>query len=113
AVEEIGDLPSGKELHREVRIAIIQDTEIEDLDYARMLERGERGEFGLEAEQLLRVADLVTKNFDRFVAPVRDVEDAIHAGLGRFLQGGVDLIPRRERDLRHNGLSSHGVGVRI
>src|SRR6266498_6028224 len=55
AVEVFGDLLSGEELHREVREVLRQQTEVVDLDDARMIERYERGKLRLEAKQLLRL----------------------------------------------------------
>ena len=47
-VEELGDALPGEVLHREVREAVVEQAEVEDLDDVRMLERRERRELGLE-----------------------------------------------------------------
>ncbi len=71
-VKKLRDALPGKELHREVRKALLQHAEIEDLDDAGVLDRAERGKLGLEAKKLLRIADLVTEDLDRLVTAIRN-----------------------------------------
>src|ERR1700737_1141993 len=95
-VEVLGDPPSGKELHREIWKAVVEQPEVEDLDDAGVGERGEGGELALEAEKLLRLGELVPQDLDGLVALVGDVENAVNAGGGRLLQDRSDLISGRE-----------------
>jgi len=61
----------------------LQEAEVEDLDDAGVIERGERGELGLEADRLLRIGQLVAKDLDRFVALVRGKAVASHRKHGK------------------------------
>src|SRR6185503_7966841 len=64
SVEILGDLLPREVLHREVREAIVQQPELANLHDALVLERGQRREFSLESEELLRLGELVAKDLD-------------------------------------------------
>ena len=101
-VEELGDLLSSEELHREIREAVVQQAEVEDFDDAGVLETRQRGELRLEPQELLRLGELMAEDLDGLVAFVGDVEDAVDGDGRGFLQHRADLETRRELERRRD-----------
>src|SRR5438045_9298764 len=93
-IEELRDPLSGEVLHREVRKAVVQKSEVVDLDDAGVLELGQRGELALKLKELLLLVQLVAEDLQRLVAFVRAVEDAVDAECRRVLQDRPNLIAR-------------------
>jgi len=107
AVEELGDPPAREVLHGEVRIGVMEQAVVVDLDDVRMVEPGQRRELSLEPDELLRLGQLMTEDLDRLVALVGFVEDAIDRSGGVLFQDGKDLIARRKLQLGGERVSRH------
>src|SRR5436305_13278767 len=92
-VEVLRNLFPAEVLHREVRKATVQEAVLANLHDALVLERGKRRELSLEAEELLRFAELVAQDLDRFVLPARNVEHAVDARGRCFLENRAKVVP--------------------